>query len=318
MDQLRYYFAACLILINTPASAAVADALTQAGFTCLAATDRSGAPFGGTICTHEAMSTSAFSLHEAVAVYVPSATSVVVRHIVLYLQGFRGVCGDTGTTPADVMNVFDLAEQMQADSLPDSVLVFPMSGGHDTTYYHDFATTTGPFAEFMNWIETIVGQGQWSLAGHSGAGDVIAKLLNLNPSTIAKFDAIELLDAAYRIRHVASRFGSKLALWQTIAERNPSLTLTCIGNGTYSGCQILAEQAGFTTVVVTETQVIHCEIPNTYFGPWLHRTGPAAEESRIWDWFLITRGTNFFYEHLALALRVSHAVRSPSEEPFLQ
>ena len=53
-----------------------------------------------------------------------------------------------------------------------------MSGGHDTTYYHDFATTTGPFAEFMNWIETIVGQGQWSLAGHSGAGDVIAKLLN--------------------------------------------------------------------------------------------------------------------------------------------
>jgi hypothetical protein len=110
---------------------------------------------------------------------------------------------------------------------------------------------------------------------------VIAKSLNLNPSTITKFDAIELLDAAYRIRHVASRFGSKLALWQTIAERNPSLTLTCIGNGTYSGCQILAEQAGFTTVVVTETQVIHCEIPNTYFGPWLHRAGPAADEPRI-------------------------------------
>ena len=126
MDQLRYYFAACLILINTPASAALADALTQAGFTCLAATDRSGAPFGGTICTHEAMSTSAFSLHEAVAVYVPSATSGVVRHIVLYLQGFRGVCG-----------------------------------------------------------------------------------------------------------------------------------------------------------VVTETQVIHCEIPNTYFGPWLHRAGPTADEPRI-------------------------------------
>ena len=96
----------------------MADALTQAGFTCLAATDSSGAPFGGTICTHEAMSTSAFTLHEAVAVYVPSATSGVVRHIVLYLQGFRGVCGDTGTTPADVMNVFDLAEQMQADLLP--------------------------------------------------------------------------------------------------------------------------------------------------------------------------------------------------------
>jgi hypothetical protein len=110
---------------------------------------------------------------------------------------------------------------------------------------------------------------------------VIAKSLNLNPSTITKFDAIELLDAAYRIHHVASRFGSKLALWQTIAERNPSLTLTCIGNGTYSGCQILAEQAGFTTVVVTETQVIHCEIPNTYFGPWLHRAGPTADEPRI-------------------------------------
>ena len=175
MCRLRYYLGryclgAFLILILThSASAGVADALSQAGFTCLAASDSSGAPFGGTMCTHEAMSTAAFALDEAVAVYVPSTTSVVVRHIVLYLQGFRGVCGDTGTTPADVMNVFDLAEQMQAESPPDSVLVFPMSGGHDTTYYHDFAVSAGPFAEFMNWIETVVGQGQWSLAGHSGA-----------------------------------------------------------------------------------------------------------------------------------------------------
>ena len=76
------------------------------------------------MCTHEAMSTSAFTLDEAVAVYVPSTTSMVVRHIVLYMQGFRGVCGDTGTTPADVMNVFDLAEQMQAESPPDC-LFFP-------------------------------------------------------------------------------------------------------------------------------------------------------------------------------------------------
>jgi hypothetical protein len=247
-----------------------ADALSQAGFTCVAATDRSGAPFDGTLCTHEAMSTSAFTLDEAVAVYVPSTTSAVVRHIVLYLQGFRGVCGDTGTTPADVMNVFDLAEQMQADSSPDSLLVFPMSGGHDTTYYHDFAATAGPFTEFMNWIETIVGQGQWSLAGHSGAGDVIAKSLNLNPSTITKFDAIELLDAAYGMSPMRHRPGFEVALWQTIAERNPSLALTCIGNGTYSGCHILAAQAGFRTpVALTETQVHHCDIPNTYFGPWL-------------------------------------------------
>ena len=280
MDQLRYYLAACLSLITmSSASASVTDALSEAGFSCLAATDGSGVSFGGTMCTHEAMSTSAFTLDEALAVYVPSTTSVIVRHIVLYLQGFRGVCGDTGTTPADVMNVFDLAEQMQAESPPDSVLVFPMSGGHDTTYYHDFAASAGPFAEFINWIETIVGQGQWSLAGHSGAGDVIAKSLNLNPSIITKFAAIELLDAAY-IHHAAGRFraGPEVALWQTIAERNPSLTLSCIGNGTYHGCQILAEQAGFTTVTLTETEVIHCDIPNTYFGPWLHRTGPARVE----------------------------------------
>ena len=62
----------------------------------------------------EAISTSAFTLDEAIAVYVPSTTGAVVRRIVLYLQGFRGVCGDTGATPADVMNVFDLAEQMHA------------------------------------------------------------------------------------------------------------------------------------------------------------------------------------------------------------
>jgi hypothetical protein len=77
------------------------------------------------MCTHEAMSIAAFTLDEAVAVYVPSTTKAIVRHIVLYLQGFRGVCGDTGTTPAEVMNVFNLAEQMQADSSPDAVLVFP-------------------------------------------------------------------------------------------------------------------------------------------------------------------------------------------------
>jgi hypothetical protein len=142
MNQLRYYLAACLFLITTnSASASVTDALSEAGFSCLAATDDCGASFGGTICTHEAMSTSAFTLDEAIAVYVPSTTGAVVRRIVLYLQGFRGVCGDTGATPADVMNVFDLAEQMQAESPPGSVLVFPMSGGHDTTYYHDFAAS---------------------------------------------------------------------------------------------------------------------------------------------------------------------------------
>jgi hypothetical protein len=288
MDQLRYYLAVCLFLIAThSASASVTDALSEAGFSCFAATDGSGTSFGGTMCTHEAISTSAFTLDEAIAVYIPSTTGAVVRRIVLYLQGFRGVCGDTGATPADVMNVFDLAEQMQADSPPDSVLVFPMSHGHDTTYYRDFAATGGPFAEFMNWIETIVGEAQWSLAGHSGAGDVIAKSLNLNPSTITKFDAIELLDAAYNIHHASGRFrsGSEAALWQTIAERNPSLILSCIGNGTYSGCQILAEQAGFVTVALTETHVDHCEIPNAYFGPWLHRIGPLIEEQRVWDSF---------------------------------
>jgi len=286
MDQLRYCLAVCLFLITAnSASASVTDALSEAGFSCLAATDGSGVSFGGTMCTHEAMSTSAFTLDEAIAVYVPSTTGAVARHIVLYLQGFRGVCGDTGASPADVMNVFDLAEQMQANSLPDSVLVFPMSRGHDTTYYNDFAEIGGPFAEFMNWIETIVGQAQWSLAGHSGAGDVIAKSLNLNPSIIMKFDAIELLDAAYNIHHVAGRFrsGSEAALWRTIAERNPSLTLSCIGNGTYSGCQILAEQAGFATVALTETHVDHCEIPNAYFGPWLHRIGPGDDEQRVWE-----------------------------------
>jgi hypothetical protein len=279
MHRLRYCLGACLILIIThSASAAVTDALSQAGFTCVAATDSSGAPFGGTMCTRAAMSTSAFTLNEAVSVYVPSTTSAVVRHIVLYLQGFRGVCGDTGTTPADVMNVFDLAEQMEADSSPDSVLVFPMSVDDDTTYYNDFAATAGPFTGFMNWIETIVGQGQWSLAGHSGAGDVIAKSLHLNPSTITKFDAIQLLDAAYRMSSTRHRPGFDVALWQRIAERNPSLALTCIGNGTYHGCQILAAQAGFTTpVALTETQVIHCDIPNTYFGPWLKSSGGYSD-----------------------------------------
>jgi hypothetical protein len=163
---------------------------------------------------------------------------------------------------------------------------------HQHRVVKDFAATGGPFAEFMNWIETVVGQAQWSLAGHSGAGDVIAKSLNLNPSIIAKFDAIELLDAAYNIHHEAGRFrsGSEAALWQTIAERNPSLTLSCIGNGTYSGCQVLAEQVGFTTVALTETHVDHCEIPNTYFGSWLHRIGPVAEVVARLGWVPMTRG----------------------------
>ena len=96
-----------------------------------------------------------------------------------------------------------------------------MSGGHDTTYYHDFAASAGPLRQFMNWIETVVGQGQWSLAGHSGAGDVIAKSLNLNPSIITKFDAIELLDAAY-IHHVAGRF--RPAPRWLYGERSPNAT----------------------------------------------------------------------------------------------
>jgi len=38
-------------------------------------------------------------------------------------------------------------------------------------------------------------------------------------------------------------------------------------------------------VALTETHVDHCEIPNAYFGPWLHRIGPGDDEQRVWDWF---------------------------------
>ena len=49
MDRLRYYLGACLILIFThSASAAVIDALSQAGFTGLAANSY-GATIGGAL-----------------------------------------------------------------------------------------------------------------------------------------------------------------------------------------------------------------------------------------------------------------------------
>lgn len=271
MDRLLgLLLCACLILIHPAvANAAVTDALIQAGFTCVGATDSTGAAIGGTMCEHPAFSTPSFTLDEALAVFVPSTTTTAVQHVVLYFQGFRGVCGDTSTDPAGVMSIFDLAEQMQNDSSPDSVLVFPMSIGDDNTYYNDFAASAGPFGGFLAWIESIVSTNHWSIAGHSGAGDVIAKSLNLNPSTIPKFAAIELLDAAYNMSET-----SEVALWQTIAQANPTLALTCIGNGTYTGCQTLAAQAGFKTpVALTQTATAHCDIPNTYFGPWLKSSG---------------------------------------------
>jgi hypothetical protein len=166
------------------------------------------------------------------------------------------------------MNVFNLAQQTQSNAAAGSVLVFPVSVGDDATYNADFAAGAGPFAAFMQWVEgTVGGSGRWSLAGHSGAGAVIASALTKNPSTIAKFDAIELLDAAYSM-------GAELPLWRQIARANPTLAVTCVGNGTYAGCQQLASGAGFLAPVsLKQTSAAHCSIPNDYFGSWLQGSG---------------------------------------------
>ena len=62
------------------------------------------------------------------------------------------------------MNVFDSAEQCGQVCRSAGF----DGGGHDPCCYRDFAASAGPFAEFMNWIESVIGEGQWSLAGHNG------------------------------------------------------------------------------------------------------------------------------------------------------
>lgn len=268
IGSMKYGWIVALMAV-TSAQATVVDALRQAGFSCAAAKNSSGVEFGGQLCVKaSSTATATFSYDEPISVFIPSQTPALVDHIVLYLQGFRGVCGDTGT-PDQLMNFFSLGEQMEADASAGAILVYPESIGNDETYYDEFTAKAGPFAAFLTWIEGFAGTSKWSIAGHSGAGDIIARSLTLNPSVITKFDSVDLLDAAYSMTTSA-----EIPRWQLIEKVNPALVVTCIGNGTYSGCQTLAADVKFKTpVVVTRTTTAHCDIPGKYLGPWLKSGG---------------------------------------------
>lgn len=233
----------------------IIQTLIAAGFICSAV--HNGA---GNLCTVSSVKTAHFTYSNPIAIYVPQNAPGHASQIVLHLQGFRGICDSPDDSAETLMETYDLIGQFISDAGVSSVLVFPVSSGNDTTYEQKFLGRGGEFAGFVAWIESLVGWADWTVSGHSGAGMVISGMLAQNPLVASKIVAVDMLDAAYGM-------SLHLAEWKSIVKASPRLKITCVGNGTLSGCRTLQSSVPSTEVI--STAVDHCHIPNEYFGLWL-------------------------------------------------
>ena len=237
-----------------------------------------------TICVTENIRHPGLRYDAPIAMVIPHAAAEVgwrPTQIVLYLQGFRGVCRasdggvDTQASPEQTLKIFDVIGQfsraISAASISNTLLVFPVSYGQNENYKKQLI---GQFGKFTEWVEketdAVTGV-RWHIAGHSGAGAVISAALSRQANGTEKFDSVILLDATYSM-------GSHLQEWRTIARNQRNVFIESVylqGSSTAAGSRTLqAELNALKTgnentlkhpVSILAAREAHCKIPNRHF-----------------------------------------------------
>jgi hypothetical protein len=249
-----------LFLLSLPAraqDAPVETSLKAHGFTCATLDGQNGS-----ICVNQ-RPTGAFSYSQPVAVLIPAGLTAP-RETIYYFHGFRGVCEAANASPLAFATEFQFLRQMQAHGAAQSVLVMPMSAGHDTTFKQELLPR---FSAFTSWVRSILPQGGGSgavVAGHSGAGIVIAQALAANPSFTRSVSKVILLDATY---------GSYGAYFQRARSASPRIKIVAdsiAGSATWSNAVALQRALGSGTAVARKAGTgRHCLVPTKDFGPLL-------------------------------------------------
>lgn len=230
-------------------------ALTQKGFKC-----DSFPTLGGSVCTVPRVRDAAtgFSYSQAVALVIPDTVGLVPDQLHLYLQGYRGVCGDTNQTSAASMVVrFHLIEQMVTSGRTQSVIVFPISLGQNQTYNSELLNQID---RLLAWSELLLKpqSAKWSVAGHSGAGILIANSFATNPYFVKKLNHAFLLDATYGMT-------LHLPQWRQAAAVNPGLKISSVytaGGTTPAGSEMLRQALPQRVMSRKSSMPAHCLVPS--------------------------------------------------------
>ena len=239
--------------VNAPG---LVEELAQKGFTC---SDRQD----GSICTISGVQSRKFNYSEPIAILVPKHVQNPSK-ILLHLHGWRGVCEDKNISAAGMADEFNFLQQMKEAGATNSVMILPMSVGHEGTYDKELVPQFSGFADWVN-SEVHPSSDRWILSGHSGAGSPLARAMASHPTFAKKVDSVLLLDAAYGM-------SGHIGQWQSAVEANPKLKISSVyatdrphegsvqlKNGLDSGVVHIARADGKR----------HCQVPTQDYGPLL-------------------------------------------------
>jgi hypothetical protein len=242
------------------------ERLKANGFTCTSETN-------GDVCTISKINTGGFKYDQPVAILVPKNVRRP-QNTLLHLHGFRGVCESADTSAKGMADEFNFLQQMKDANATNSVMVFPMSTGKETTYQ---ASLVPQFSKFTAWVNSQLQPttDHWTVSGHSGAGSVISSALSSNPSFAKKVDSVMLLDATYGIP-------GHLSQWQNIAKSNPNMKITSIyrkGTATQSGSDLLASRGLARSQASKSSR--HCLVPTTEYASLLAKSSSSGSIAGI-------------------------------------
>lgn len=187
------------------------------------------------------------------------------KGLILYLHGFRGVCGvSDATTPSSMATRYNLLEQLSAAGATDRAIVFPLSRGKCTDYDNQLVSN---FTSFATWAENLLRPEKdvWLMLGHSGAGKAMANIAGLNKPFARRLDVASLLDAAYGM-------GNLIGRWQVAAGGNRRLKIRSYYATTSpeSGSRLLQKTIPSQAKAIRSNSYgDHCNVPMKDFGPAL-------------------------------------------------
>ncbi len=215
---------------------------------------------GGSICIVPAH-TSGFDYPQKMAVIIPPGVNEPHR-LILFMHGNRGTCPLNGESALDTAKRWHLNQQLQDTGAKKSVIIMPMSTGPTTTYDTSLAPR---FNQFKTWAEGFIGAkagSQWTIAGHSGAGRAIAKIMSRGDSHV---DTALMLDAAYNVDKNRSNWnqvkGGPAQIFNVYTD----------GAGTKSNSSTLKGLLGGQLHSSHALALEHCNVPRQDFGPLLKK-----------------------------------------------
>lgn len=235
------------------------ERLQARGFVCTAAE-------GGDICRISRVDAPGFKYSRPIAMFVPKNVRRPTD-LLLHLHGHRGVCSGEGSVE-NMVKAYALPQQVKAGGAANSVLIFPMSEGKETTFQ---AELVPQFKAFTDWIKGTVdpARERWVLSGYSGAYVPMGAIVARNPGFVKKMSGAILLDATY-----ASKPGY-YDQWKVAAKANPDLRVSTVyrdGGGTEDGSRMLARALPKQDVdVIKSATSSHCAVPNRHYGEQLKK-----------------------------------------------